>query len=304
MKTIELIYDTSDNYFIKEAFNTLRTNLIFSGKSIKTVVITSCFAHEGKSTVSFELAHSLAEAGKHVLLIDADLRKSVMVTRHTKERGVCGLSQLLSGQVTLENAIYHTQTEGMDVIFAGPYPPNPTELIGQPAFKEILADVRVAYDYVLIDAPPLGLVIDAAVIGASCDGSILVVNSGHVKYRIARNVRDQLEKSGCKVLGVVLNQANRRRSSGNGFYQSKYQAYQSSMNHAPAEGAQRPAAQERPAQSGARPAPTAQRPAQGGARPAPAAQRPVQGGARPAPTAQRPAPQRPPMPHNNNQKSE
>lgn len=294
MKTIELIYDTSDNYFIKEAFNTLRTNLIFSGKSIKTVVITSCFAHEGKSTVSFELSRSLAEAGKRVLLIDADLRKSVMVTRHTKERGVCGLSQLLSGQVTLENAIYHTQTEGMDVMFAGPYPPNPTELIGQPAFKEFLADVRDAYDYVLIDAPPLGLVIDAAVIGASCDGSILVVNSGHVKYRIARNVRDQLEKSGCKVLGVVLNQANRRRSSGNGFYQSKYQAYQSSMNHAP-EG---PEAAQRPAQGSARPAPTSQRPVQGGARPAPASQRPVQGGARPAPAAQRPAPQRPQAPQN------
>lgn len=301
MKTIELIYDASDNYFIKEAFNTLRTNLIFSGKSIKTVVITSCFAHEGKSTVSFELARSLAEAGKQVLLVDADLRKSVMVTRHTKERGVCGLSQLLSGQVTLDNAIYHTQTEGMDVMFAGPYPPNPTELIGQPAFKEFLADVRSAYDYVLIDAPPLGLVIDAAVIGASCDGSIIVVNSGHVKYRVARSVKDQLEKSGCKVLGVVLNQANRRRSSGNGFYQSKYQAYQSSMNHAPEE-APRPAPQSKPAPASARPAAPAQRPApqsrpaqQG--RPAPAQQRPTAAPAqRPAPAPQRPAQ----PPHNDN----
>lgn len=291
MKTIELIYDTSENYFVKEAFNTLRTNLIFSGKGIKTVVITSCFAHEGKSTVSFELAHSLAEAGKHVLLVDADLRKSVMVTRHTKERGVCGLSQLLSGQVALENAIYHTQTEGMDVVFAGPYPPNPTELIGQPAFKEFLRDVRDAYDYVLIDAPPLGLVIDAAVIGSSCDGSIMVVNAGQVKYRIARNVKEQLEKSGCKVLGVVLNQANRRRSSGNGFYQSKYQAYQAYQHHGPtAQSApQRPAPQGRPAQgSAARPAPNAQRPAPQ-SRPAP---RPAANGSADA-TMRRPAPQRP-----------
>ena len=303
MKTIELIYDTTDNYFVKEAFNTLRTNLIFSGKGIKTVVVTSCFAHEGKSTVSFELAHSLAEAGKRVLLVDADLRKSVMVTRHTKERGICGLSQLLSGQVTLENAIYHTQTEGMDVVFSGPYPPNPTELIGQPAFKEFLRDVRDAYDYVLIDAPPLGLVIDAAVIGSSCDGSIIVINAGHVKYRIARTVKGQLEKSGCKVLGVVLNQATRRRSSGHGFYQSKYQAYHSMHQPVAAPAPQPRPTQPRPAvpagTAAARPAPAPQQRPAGQVRPAPAPQRPAQANPnagmvrRPAP-----APQRPTQPEN------
>ncbi len=234
MKRIELEFEGENNYFIKEAFNTLRTNVLFSGKSVKTIVVTSCFAHEGKSTISFEMSRSLAEAGKQVLLVDADLRKSVMVTRHTKERGVCGLSQLLSGQVSMEAAIYHTQIEGLDVVFSGPYPPNPTELVGQSAFKEFLDANSDAYDYIIIDAPPLGLVIDAAVIASVCDGSILVINTGHVKYRMAQNVRDQLEKSGCKLLGVVLNQADRRRSSGNGYYKSKYEAYQSNiqMNHA------------------------------------------------------------------------
>ena len=96
MRKIELIL-TDNNYFIREAFNTLRTNILFSGRDIKTIVITSCIAHEGKSTVSFELCRSLAEGGKRVLLIDADLRKSVLATRITKERGITGLSQLLSG---------------------------------------------------------------------------------------------------------------------------------------------------------------------------------------------------------------
>ena len=230
MKTIEIIVENNhDNYFLKEAFNTLRTNLIFSGKGIKTIVLTSCYAHEGKSTVALELARNLAEAGKQVLLVDADLRKSVMVTRHTKERGIYGLSQLLSGQSTLENTLYHTQIEGLDIVFSGPYPPNPTELVGQPAFKEFLADVRDSYDYILVDAPPLGLVIDAAVIGGVCDGAMIVINAGQVKYRLAKNIKEQLEKSGCKILGVILNQTRRRHTSSNGYYKSRYVEYQSGL---------------------------------------------------------------------------
>ena len=298
MKTIDITFEDNSNYFIKEAFNTLRTNVLFSGKNVKTIVVTSCFAHEGKSTVSFEMCRSLAEAGKQVLLIDADLRKSVMVSRHTKERGICGLSQLLSGQITMDKAIYHTQVEGLDMVFSGPYPPNPTELVGQAAFKEFLDANRDAYDYIVVDAPPLGLVIDAAVISSVCDGAILVINTGHVKYRIAQNVKDQLDKSGCKLLGVVLNQANKRRGSAgqSTMYKSKYAAYQSDaqaqqMRRAPLQ--QRPATQARPV------APTtpAQRPVVPGQRPVAPTQRPA-GSAQPRPVApqQRPVAPRPTMP--------
>lgn len=234
MRTIELVFEDNNNYFIKEAFNTLRTNVLFSGVGIKTIVVTSCFAHEGKSTVSFEMSRSLAEAGKRVLFVDADLRKSMMVARHTRERGIYGLSQLLSGQISTDQAIYHTQLECLDVVFSGPYPPNPTELVGQSAFKEFLDSERDRYDYIIIDAPPLGLVIDAAVISSVCDGAIMVINVGSVKNRAAQNVKEQLEKSGCKVLGVVLNEATRRRGSASSAYRSKYEAYQSNiqMNHA------------------------------------------------------------------------
>lgn len=224
MKTIELIVEEQSNYFMREAFNTLRTNVLFSGKDVKSIVVTSCMAHEGKTTISFETSRSLAESGKRVLLIDADLRKSVMASRLTKERGITGLSQLLSGQITMEQAIYHTNIEGLDIIFAGPYPPNPTELVGSVAFKELISANRDRYDYIIVDAAPLGLVIDAAVMATVCDGAIVVINEGSVKYRVAQNVKEQLEKSGCRILGVVLNQANRRRTvaSSNTYLNSYY----------------------------------------------------------------------------------
>ena len=135
-----------------------------------------------------------------------------------------GLSQILSGQVDAANAVYHTNVEGFDIVFAGPYPPNPTELAGSAAFKEFLDSQRDNYDYIIIDAPPLGLVIDAAVMSSCCDGAVLVINIGHVKYRIAQGVKNQLEKSGCKILGVVLNQVDRKRTSfkGDQYYQSTY----------------------------------------------------------------------------------
>lgn len=209
MKKLELNFGEENNYFVREAFNTLRTNVLFCGTSVKVIVITSCYAHEGKTTIAMELSRSLAQNDRRVLLVDADLRMSLTAGRYTKERGIVGLSQLLSGQVDLDHCTYHTQCELMDIIFAGPYPPNPTELVGSEAFDGFIADVRGRYDYVIIDAPPLGLVIDAAVMAKHCDGSILLINKGKVKYRVAQSVKEQLEKSGCKCLGVVLNHVSR-----------------------------------------------------------------------------------------------
>ncbi|MBE6600888.1 MAG: polysaccharide biosynthesis tyrosine autokinase [Ruminococcaceae bacterium] len=244
MRTIELLLDDAPNYFVHEAFNTLRTNILFSGKDVKSIVVTSCIAHEGKTTVSFELARSLTEIGKKVLLVDADLRKSVMVSRYTKDRGIVGLSQLLSGQTENEQAINHTQIPNLDIIFAGPYPPNPTALAGSLAFKELIDGMRDVYDYIIIDAPPLGLVIDAAVMANYCDGAVFVINAGSTKYRVAQNVKEQLLKSGCKILGVILNQASRKDISSHGSYYGaeyteEYYSYhenaQELQNDAPAE---------------------------------------------------------------------
>lgn len=227
MRTVELNLDDglSSNYFLREAFNTLRTNILFSGQAIKTIVLTSCFAHEGKTSISFDVCRSLAESGKRVLLIDADLRKSVMLSRYTNEKGIRGLSELLSSQARLDEVVCHTTVENLDIIFAGPYPPNPTELVGSEYFGEILKFLREKYDYVIVDAAPLGLVIDASLIAKYCDGAILVINIGHVKYRVAQGVKAQLQKSGCKILGVVLNQVDRKKTIGGASYSSHYMSY-------------------------------------------------------------------------------
>ena len=142
-------------------------------------------------------------------------------------------------------------------------------------FKEFLADVRDSYDYIFVDAPPLGLVIDAAVIGSVCDGAMIVINAGQVKYRLAKNIKEQLEKSGCKILGVVLNQTRRRHTSSNGYYKSRYIEYQSGIQMSRArlvQQQQRMAANPapRPAASSVQP-----RPAEGAVRRPPVAPRPV-----------------------------
>ena len=210
MKMIELKVDNDSSYFVREAFNTLRTNILFCEKNVKTILITSVQAHEGKTTITLELAKSLAQANKKVLLVDADLRMSIVASKHTNARGVVGLSQLLSGQASAEDVICKTQMEGLDLILAGPYPPNPVDLLDGETFKDLIRSKREEYDFVLIDSPPLGMVVDAAVIGAVCDRAVLVISTGLVKYSYAQDVKDQLEKSGCKILGAVLNEVSRK----------------------------------------------------------------------------------------------
>ena len=153
------------NYSVKEALKTLRTNFMFCGPDIKTVLITSCISSEGKSTISMELAKSLAISEKKVLFIDADLRKSVMASKCTENsKKVVGLTEYLSGQANYDDVLYATQYENLSLIFAGAVPPNPVELLGSSKFKELIEKARNEYDYVIVDAAPLGMVIDASVI--------------------------------------------------------------------------------------------------------------------------------------------
>lgn len=226
MRTVELILDDNKDYGTREAFNTLRTNILFSGRDVKTILITSCLANEGKSTVSFETAVGLARVGKKVLLIDADLRKSAYASRYTKETGLTGLSQYLSGQSELDGVLYATQIPTLNIIFSGPFPPNPTELVGASAFGELLKAEREHYDYILIDTPPLGLVIDAAVMATACDGAVIVIGAGSVSYHVAQHVTEQLKKSGCRILGAVLNQNRKGKRSKNQYYNSYYGKYE------------------------------------------------------------------------------
>lgn len=209
-------------YQISEAYKSLRTNLQFCGEDKKVVAITSCTPNEGKSSVSMQLAISLAESGKRVLLVDADLRKSVLMGRtKVNQQGTKGLTHFLSGQCTIQDTICATNVKNFHLIYSGPFPPNPAELLGGKSFQTTIAALRKVYDYIILDTPPLGSVIDGAIVAEICDGAIMVIESGVISYRFAQEVKEQLEKSNCPILGVVLNKIDVQKQS-YGKYHSKY----------------------------------------------------------------------------------
>ena len=202
----------------KEAFKTLRTNIEFSGEDVKVIALTSTTPNEGKSSIAFELATSFAQAGKRTLLIDADLRKSVMRSRYKKGNVKYGLTNCLVGKKSFSDTLCETDIPNFYMAFAGPVPPNPSELLGGSKFKKIVDGCRNAFDMVIIDTPPIGSVIDAAIVAKACDGIILVMEAGAISYRFAKKSKEQLEVAGAKILGVVLNKVS---IGGKGYY-SKY----------------------------------------------------------------------------------
>lgn len=205
----------------EEAYRTLRTNLEFCGKNVKVIIVTSCLPNEGKTTTCLKLAETIAETGKKVIVVDADLRKSVMIGR-LKTKAITGLSHYLCGEYTLDDVICRTQVENMHMIFAGPFPPNPSELLTSNEFEELIAELRELYDYVIIDSPPLGAVIDAAIISKVCDGAILVIESNKVNVKFVSKVVEQLKIANCRILGTVLNKVEMNSGSYYKKYLNKY----------------------------------------------------------------------------------
>ena len=208
----------SNEYRRREALNSLRNNLQFCGADLKSFIFTSCGSNEGKSTLSFELARSMTESGKSVVLVDADMRKSVMIKRYqmqSAEKKIRGLTHYLSGQAELEEIVCETNVDNLSLVLTGPISPDPTKLLEGKAFDELLEYLEERFDAVIIDTPPLGMVIDAAIMAPKCDGTILVIESGNTSYRIALDVKKQLEMSGARILGTVLNKVPVEK---NGYY--------------------------------------------------------------------------------------
>lgn len=221
MQELELKSSNLD-YRTKEAFKTLRTNIEFSGENVKVICLTSATPNEGKSSVSFELAVSFAQNGKKTLLIDADLRKSVMKSKYKKGIVRNGVTNVLAGRAEPEEALCHTDITGLYMMFAGPVPPNPSELLGNAIFRKLVEDARKNYDVVIIDTPPIGSVIDAAVVARNCDGIIIVMECGAISCHFAGKIKEQLEAAGVRILGCVLNKVN---LSGKGYYGKYYGRY-------------------------------------------------------------------------------
>lgn len=190
---------------MEEYYNSIRTNIQFSGRDLKVITLTSAQPGEGKSTTSTNLAISFAKAGFRTLLIDADTRNSVMSGTFKSNERYQGLTSFLSGNAELSDVICDTSIDNLMILPAGQVPPNPTSLIQNDNFKSMIETVRGLYDYVIIDTPPLGLVIDAAILAHHSDASLLVVKAGADKRRTITKLKEQLEQSGSVFLGIILN---------------------------------------------------------------------------------------------------
>ena len=229
MKTVVLRNLTKFSYAMKESLRTLRTNIQFCGDDMKVIMFTRSNPNEGKSTVTVNLARSLSESGKSVLVIDTDMRKSVLMGRlkakATEDKQVNGLSHYLSGQKALPDVVYLTQMPRFCMIFAGPSVPNPTEILDKKYFEDLITFARKNFDYVLIDCAPIGAAIDAAVVAKYCDGAVLVMAQGASDRRMVLEAKKQLEVAGVKLLGAVLNKVKAEKGYYGKYYGSHYGHY-------------------------------------------------------------------------------
>ncbi len=214
----------------EEAYKVLRTNISFYGlsKAIKTIAITSYSPNEGKSTTSINLSISMAKSGMRVLYVDADLRKP-MLMKNLGSNDFEGLSNYLSGHAELKEIIHSTDIKGFYYVPCGVKPFDPAELLSSERFDTFLSAVQQDFDMIVIDTPPLGSVIDCSIIAAKTDGVLIVIRPNTVKSKHALLVKDQLEKSKARVLGVVLNEVNQRDYKD---YYNSYDYYGSKRKYA------------------------------------------------------------------------
>ncbi|MBJ6359782.1 CpsD/CapB family tyrosine-protein kinase [Paenibacillus sp. GCM10012307] len=214
-----LITETNPKSPISEAYKILRTNIEFSNleENIRVIMVTSTKMNEGKSTTSANMAVTYAQSSKRVLLIDADMRKP---TQHhifnVSNRE--GLTSVLSNQKDLNDVIVSTSVPNLNMIPAGPVPPNPSEMLASARMDILLKKTKEFYDIIVIDTPPIMLVTDAQIVAAKSDGVVLVIDSGNVKKDAALKAKANLEHVKARVLGVVLNNINRKNAEGYYYY--------------------------------------------------------------------------------------
>jgi tyrosine-protein kinase Etk/Wzc len=230
--------DKYDTYFVThnypkspvaEAFRTLRTAIRASGVDVEVakVLFTSTGLGDGKTNTAINAAIIFAQAGDRVLLADCDLRRATVHRAFGLER-VPGLAEVIMGRANLTEALRPTGIENLTVLPSGIVPPNPSELLGAKKFGGVMAELGKKYTRVFLDAPPALAVTDALVLGALADGVCFVVCAGRTDRNAARRALELLSRSGCRVLGVVLNQVDMSRvfgSYGYKYYSQYYQAY-------------------------------------------------------------------------------
>lgn len=203
-----------------EAVNMICSSIAFAGKNMKRIAVTSGEAGNGKTFTSMEVALAAAKRGKKVVLIDADLRKSVMREKYGIELrgGDKGLSHYLSGQCSLESVLYETNYANLTLLPVGKTVLTPLPLLTSEDFSLLIDTVAQRYDLILIDTPPIGMVIDSAEIAQKCDGIIIVTEYNHSTLRELRNIQKVMEQARCPVLGCVINKVTVSRLSQKRYY--------------------------------------------------------------------------------------
>ena len=212
------------DFSAKEALNTICTNILFSGKKVKKVMLTSCAASEGKSTMTARILFNMAERGKSCVLVDADLRRSVAVKRLgiKSESEIKGLAHYLSGQCEMADICYRTNYENVYMVPAGRDVSNPIGLINTQEFRLLLDELAEQFDVVIIDTPPVGVVIDAVEISSACDGVVMVIEYGKRHRREVQDAVKQMERSGTPILGCIIDMVKISSFSEKKYYRNHY----------------------------------------------------------------------------------
>lgn len=217
---IPLIAYSHPQLLISEQYREIRANLLFSSidETIKTIMVTSPEPSDGKSTIATNLAIVLAQQDNRVLIVDADLRKP-KIHYSFNESNLKGLTSVLTKTLTLNEAIYSTYIPNLDILTSGPTPPNPSELLSSKSMTTVMEEISTMYDYIVYDTPPVLAVTDSQLLANKCDGVILVVVSEKTHKNRALRAKKQLERTRCRILGVVLNKV---KDSNKKYYREYY----------------------------------------------------------------------------------
>ena len=223
MNKIEFTRFAELDYTGDEALNTLCTNLTFAGAGIRRIMMTSCHASEGKSFISMNMLRTFARLGKRVVLVDADLRRSMILARYggRVQKGVqFGLTHYLAGMCSAEDVLYETNMPGAYMVPVGREVNNSLSLLTTQKLSQLLDWLGDKFDFVLVDAPPVGMIIDAAEVAKSCDGVLFVINYNTISEM--QEAKLQIERTGCKILGAVLNNVSFDSYSSKKYYYKSY----------------------------------------------------------------------------------
>ena len=196
------------DYACNEAMNTLCTNLFYCGDDIRSVLFTSRYEQEGKSSITINVMRTLASFGKRVVLVDADLRCSTLARRYRfsyEKRDAMGLAQYLAGMCPLEDVVYQTNLPNAYILPAGREVLSSLQLLASPRYGEMMRVLQEEFDVVLVDSPPAGVIVDAVEIAKYCDGAIIVVAYNTGRKQDVAEVASSIAKTGCQVLGAVMN---------------------------------------------------------------------------------------------------